>query len=201
MTDFTWVAGNPKTKIANVAESKNVKKIEEFKKCLEVFGELHGAVSKIGEDNILNNPKLQEAIDRCLKLKGQFKVVKRDISVLRRIPVGEKVARNRQYLEVPLVWRSVLPVKAVKVRTFEGHTIKAKVPHPTAQAVKQIEKHGEKFDKMEIWWVPNDLVAKKIPDPVLVGRIDLPNIGRVYFELHRWVDETSESAYWSKEGY
>jgi hypothetical protein len=73
--------------------------------------------------------------------------------------------------------------------------------------MEQLSKHGNRFDHCECWWVPNSFNIEKkpkpkTPDPILVGVITVPVLKKKYcFELHRWIDETVETGWWSLEGY
>jgi hypothetical protein len=102
----------------------------------------------------------------------------------------------------PLVWSAKLPAKPVQVIRKGYKRFEAKTPEPTVEAGMLLAKHKDKFDHMEVWWVPKDVLVIKEPvDPILVGAIKVPNFDTVYFELCRWVDEGVETGWWAREGY
>jgi hypothetical protein len=141
---------------------------------------------------------------RCLELAKQFPVVKLDATVKRYVKTscGGKI-------EAPLVFHTRLPAKPIMLQevVYSGYryNVSAKVPHPPEQAIQAIKEHGQKFDWLEVWWVPSDVLVEKIPDPdpILVGAVKHPYADQAmyHFELHRWIDESVELGYWSKEGY
>lgn len=107
-------------------------------------------------------------------------------------------------ISVPLVWSSRLPAKQHTTIHSGNYNFTAKTPQPTSQAMALLKEHKDKFDHMELWWVPKDVLVEAIPpkpiDPILVGVVKLANRS-VCFELCRWIDETTEEGWWSKEGY
>jgi len=165
----------------------------------------------------LDFPKIEKALQRCAKLKRSFKIVRKDTATLR------KMEKDKVEFEIPLVFSVELPAplmwkgyatkdgKVVSLKDARsemynhgGYELKLQVPPPTKEAITAIktEKVKKQFDSMELWWVPLDIMVEKIePDPVLVGKVNVPGIGDVYFEQTRWIDESVESGYWTKEGY
>lgn len=159
---------------------------------------------------IYKNPELgeklkQEEQEKRLAKKKSLK--KKSIAYKRRrapsLPISFKPVET---VSIPLVWSTKVPAKPFQMLTKGQHRFKAKTPEPTAKAIDLLMKHKEKFDHMEVWWVPRDVLASVIPkkqpvDPILVGAVKLPNIDTIYFELCRWEDEGVEIGWWSKEGY
>jgi len=137
-------------------------------------------------------------------------MVKLDESAVRTIR-----GKSGSEVKIPLVFRTGLPAKAVvtkRVKPDSGSGIpylshlevKARVPKPTYEALEALNTHRQKFDRMEVWWIPKDLkvveVIKK-PDPMIVGVAQVDGKLEYFFEVYRWIDETVEDAYWAKEGY
>lgn len=151
------------------------------------------------------------AFRRCVELEKQFPVVTRDASCTRMVKRESTGYNDRgpTEVEIPLIFYAQLPVKRrTKIEIpIEGershYEISATSPVPTVEATRAIAQHREKFDHLEVWWVPNDVLVEIIPDPdpLLVGVIDIPNGEKMYFELHRWIDESVESGWWAREGY
>ena len=159
-----------------------------------------------------NLEKLKEAarqIRLCEDLSKTFRMVSRNSNLNRQVkgPGSKKV-------DVPLVFAHKLPLPTFYTEVVqlpaehrswrpEEVEIKTRVPSPTPEALRAIKEHESKFDHLELWWVPNDILVTPIekPDPILVGYVGVPHYSGVYFELHRWVDESVESKYWAKEGY
>lgn len=145
---------------------------------------------------------------RCDELSRQFRVVERDSSVTRQVNVEDSYGRKAGTVNIPLVLSSKLPAPRVHKELVTGekresYSVKAVVPHPTKEAIDAIRQHRDLFDWIEVWWVPNDVLIEKLPDPdpIVVGAVSINRDKTYYFELHRWVDETVEVAWWSKEGY
>ena len=139
---------------------------------------------------------------RCEEMSQQFQVVTCDKSCKRQVKTS-----LGHVIEIPLLFVARLPAKALtKVRVTCGsgvYDVTSRTPSPPPEAIAMMKEHSHKFDFMQVWWVPNDILITEIPkpDPILVGCIKTDN-GRHYaFELYRWIDETVESAWWSKEGY
>lgn len=132
---------------------------------------------------------------RCLKIP--FKLVELDITEKRRTRCVDAKG-SEVWIDLPLLWGVRLPAKPILSVNVDGFKVQSTVPSPTPEAVKLIKETKGLFDSYELYWVPNDIRVEKIPDPdpILVGVI------KPYrFELTRWVDETVEEAWWSKEGY
>ena len=140
---------------------------------------------------------------KASELARQFRAIKHD-------PTAVRTLTEKHSVEVPLVFRTKLPARhtvSLTVRrnvpyNSSSYKVTAKVPRPPDEALKALALHREKFDWMEVWWVPKDVHVTEIrPDPILIGTVAVgPNSG-YHFELHRWVDESVESAYWASEGY
>jgi hypothetical protein len=155
-----------------------------------------------------NGPaKTIRALQRCVQLSAEFKIVERDETAIRKI----KVKADNQYgtdsvADVPLVFHTRLPAKIKTKLDFrcgdKRFTAEAVTPMPTTEALDAIRKHGKRFDRVELWWVPNDLLVERIePDPIIVGVVEVPGNRAMHFELHRWIDESVEVGWWSREGY
>lgn len=151
------------------------------------------------------------ALRRCHYLAQQFKVVEIDRSCTRNVKT-----KDDKIVEFPLIFHSPIPAKRVTTLEFRDpeHAnerepwryvlrCSAMTPLPTLEATHQISKHRDKFDHLEVWWVPNDILVERIekPDPILVGAVVVPNHETMYFELCRWIDESVESGWWSREAY
>lgn len=148
-----------------------------------------------------------KSIDRVFELSEQFPPIMRDPEIRRKVQSKSRFG-DSPIVEIPLVFYAELPAQNITrqlVFAMNGGQVQvsAVTPVPTEKALQMIKEHKSKFDKLEIWWVPNDILVEKLPDPdpVLVGRIDVKHVGSIYFELCRWVDESVESGYWSREGY
>lgn len=149
-------------------------------------------------------------LKRCADLEEQFLCVTFDYSIKRKITYFDQNRKENRVEQAPLVWRTALPAKPVtKINEFSSRT-----PIPVPEALVAMEKHKHLFDGIELWWVPKDILVEKLPDPdpILVGRVgrwhDSHNVDEyrkkyelAFFELHRWIDETVEEGWWSKEGY
>jgi hypothetical protein len=146
-------------------------------------------------------------LQRCLELEKEFRVVRRDETCIRKV----KVVNERFQVDVPLIFVSQIPAKSMvsfTKRIRRDHMefdvkISSQVPVPPQEALSLLSRHKAKFDYTEVWWVPNDILVEKLPDPdpIIVGAIRFPQDKRAYFEIYRWVDTTVESEYWSKEAY
>lgn len=154
--------------------------------------------SKKWNDNLAADIR---ALRRAHLLSKQFKQVKIDKTVTRL------VNGTRHQIKIPLVFQAELPIKVIHqfhvTIDRETYQVSCKAPMPTNEAISALKEHGSKFDHTEVWWVPNDVLVERIPDPdpIVVGCIKLHRADHVYFELHRWTDESVETAYWAKEGY
>lgn len=144
-------------------------------------------------------------LKRCAELSKEFRQVQLDAS-------ARRVVEWRGFrLDIPLLFSARLPMPAMaekdgrSVSTGTSFNVTAKTPAPTAEALQAIKDHGHKFDWLECWWVPKDLIiTEKNPDPILVGAIATSlkdDQNAVYFELHRWIDTGVEDAWWAAEGY
>jgi hypothetical protein len=147
-------------------------------------------------------------LKRAIRLRDKFgwKVVKIDDKTTRKAKARSDMnGRVPHETNIPLVWRSKIPAPAKVSIQVNGYNISTRTPAPTPEAEKVCREHRHRFSWLEVAWVPKDenLFAVPIPkpDPVLVGALDLGNGRAIYLELTRWVDETVESAYWSKEAY
>lgn len=146
---------------------------------------------------------------RCSDLERQFRVVSLDTSVKRLVPGTDSYGRFVVNIEVPLVWSARLPLAKVvelkgrQTNSTNEYRCKANTPMPTMEAIQALKKHGHLFEWHEVWWVPNEVLVEKLPDPdpILVGGVKIHNDQTYYFELHRWIDENVELGWWSKEGY
>jgi hypothetical protein len=101
-----------------------------------------------------------------------------------------------------------LPLKTVTTKRVKGkngndYELKANTPLPTREGLTAIKLHKDKFDKLALWWVPNEITVEEFKelDPILVGKIETKFHGNICFELCRWVDDNFEAEYWSKEAY
>lgn len=144
-------------------------------------------------------------LKRAAALSGSFKVVERDETVMRRVTA--KSGYTTKQVNVPLLFHTRLPAKimttievSVDRETFRATAV---TPMPTTEALSAMRQHRKKFDWVELWWVPNDVLVEKIPDPdpIVVGAVKVAGGEVFYFELHRWIDETVEAGWWTKEGY
>lgn len=154
--------------------------------------------------------KIIRGLRRCDELSKLFTPVDRDPAVTRSVTAEFRSSSYRsedRKISIPLVFACKLPAPRVYTATVtvdrESYSVKAIVPHPTPEALTAIRNHGDLFDWCEVWWVPNDVLIEKIPDPdpIVVGAVEIKKDRMYYFELHRWVDETVEVGWWSKEGY
>jgi len=160
--------------------------------------------ASIGKKTKWEDSRISSAIRvlrKCVEIEQKFRVVTLDDTVKRSVEYARKT------VEIPLVFHSRLPVKAITKMTHvvgrDTYEVKARTPQPTIEALEAMREHGQLFDHLEVWWVPNDILIEKIPDPdpIVVGAIKVPRYGYTHFELHRWVDEDVELAWWSREGY
>ncbi len=154
-------------------------------------------IKNVGEE-ITELESTRAVLERCVELEKQFNVVKRDLGVLRPC-----TSSKGNIFMIPLVFGVKLPATVYAVHEQDNAKFRARVPRPTPEASDALREHGGKFDHMELWWVPRDILVEEIPDhdPILVGAIDIPRIGTRFFELHRWIDETVEDGWWKSEGY
>ena len=148
--------------------------------------------------------KDRRALERCLELSKSFRLVKIDESFKAKLktPDGSTII-------APLVFSVNLPVKSITKRRVSGqngkdYELKAQTPLPTKEGLEAIRTHKNKFDKLALWWVPNDIVIEEVAkevDPIIVGKIETSMYGDICFELHRWVDDNFEAEYWAREAY
>lgn len=152
---------------------------------------------------------LMRGLIRCYALAEKFRVVDRDPAIKRNATISRDGYSQRDVaVKIPLVFACKLPAPRVHKETIiadgrETYSAKAIVPHPTPEALEALSRHRKLFDWVELWWVPNDVLVEKLPDPdpIIVGAVEIECDRTYYFELHRWVDETVELGWWSKEGY
>lgn len=141
------------------------------------------------------------ALRRCESLATMFREVQRDESVKRKVKIDSRLS-----LEAPLIFHASIPASRITTIEFyierQHYSAKALTPMPTIEALDAIRQHQHLFDDVEVWWVPNDILIEKVPDPdpIVVGVIRVGD-DRFYYELHRWVDEDHELSWWSKEAY
>lgn len=142
------------------------------------------------------------SLRRCEELSRQFREVQRDETVTRQM----KVARSNNVVDIPLIFHTGLPVKReTTITVYKGrdsYSATARSPMPTVEAIEAMRAHKHLFDHLEVWWVPNDVLVEKLPDPdpILVGAVRVDD-EKFYYELHRWIDEDAELGWWSKEAY
>jgi len=151
-------------------------------------------------------------LDRIIELSKTFKQVKIDHAAKRQAKAKKWDGFSAKYetgtVEVPLIFVSKLPAQASVTITSTGggltrrYRVTARVPVPPKEAIDALRQHKDKFDHMEVWWVPNSVLVTPIPkpDPILVGAVQT---GKeiLYFDVYRWVDEDYEDGYWTREGY
>lgn len=160
------------------------------------------SVHKRDKTKEVYHPDAIRFLRRAAALSEQFPVVQFDDTAKRKMKV-----RHSTTIEAPLLFYAQLPLKpTTTIRHYEsnyGYNLTSRTPQPTKKAIKALKDHGKKFDRLQLWWVPNDVLVEKIPDPdpILVGIIDMDKYGSYSFELARWVDESVEAGYWAKEGY
>jgi hypothetical protein len=136
-------------------------------------------------------------VRRLAILEDQFRVVVLDKAADREAP-GYGRAR------IPLIFHTRLPAKPVTEIRHGDFRCNARTPHPPLEAQKALLEHGEKFDHVELWWVPKQVEVTLVKDPILAGAIAVPGGSEqreIHFEIFRWVDESVESKYWVGEGY
>jgi hypothetical protein len=152
--------------------------------------------------------KTVRQLERAVAWSAQFPMVEFDESCTRLISVktNEHYSSDAQ-VEAPLLFRTRLPASTKTKMTFRSgetdYSAIAITPMPTMEAIQAIRQHGKKFDELQLWWVPHDILGEKIPDPdpMVVGVIHVPGHPDFFFELHRWIDETVEASWWTREGY
>jgi hypothetical protein len=160
-----------------------------------------------------------EYLERCAALEEEFDEVTLDKSAVRFMERNGNQLRQRAVeaahtFQVPLIFTASLPAKPMTEIKIDHQILKSKTPTPTREASQKMREHGHKFDGLEIWWVPKDiLIEEKDPDPILVGWVrpfagyntiyqgSKSVIEPTYFELHRWVDDVVEEGWWAKEAY
>jgi hypothetical protein len=185
--------------IANVVK-RIPKRAEQM--TMTLFGAHRGFASLVFEIDTLK---------RCDALAKEFKVVRRDQTPVNRkirLPMRDSWNRGTDKFQewdfsAPLAWAVKLPSKKEFEMQSGGLLVRALVPPPPVEAVEQLKKHGKKFDRTEVWWVPKDILVLRppSPDPIVVGIVGTQTLGEFCFELHRWIDEDYENSYWAKEGY
>ena len=149
------------------------------------------AIQWFGEAKCLDWDVLKvafEGIKKAMELARQFPRVERDEKVVRKVRPSNSQSVE---IEVPLVFHAKLPLqKTIQFqRTIGQHRYKCstRVPNPTPEAIAALKSHADKFDAVELWWVPNDILVEKIPDPdpMLVGVVTITPSKHLYFELKR----------------
>lgn len=164
---------------------------------VEFFGAYH-------QDSLESMQKTIVALEKCIPLEQSFKSVTIDQTATRIIKCKCKRYGDDSMADivVPLIWNAKVPLGTFHEMEIRGYKIKTRTPAPVKKAIEEIKKHKDKFDEIQLWWVPRDFIVEKIPDPdpIIVGVIKSPAID-FCFELHRWIDESVEDEYWTKEGY
>ena len=155
-----------------------------------------------------SSAKTIRSLERAVSLSAIFPVVELDSSATRiiRTDKKERYAETAD-IEVPLVFTTLLPASIKTTIKFtvgkQDYEASATTPMPTTEALAAIRQHKDKFDALQLWWVPNDILVEAIPDPdpMVVGVIEVPGNPSFFFELHRWIDESVEAGWWTREGY
>lgn len=147
--------------------------------------------------------KDRKQLKRCVELAKEFKIVEIDKTCERRIKT-----KTGEVITCQLVFSVNLPLHTVTTKRVKGkngneYELKTQTPLPTKEVLNAIKIHRGKFDKVALWWVPNEIICDEVKDldPMLVGSIRTNNHGDIHFELVRWIDENYEAEYWTKEGY
>lgn len=155
--------------------------------------------------------RTERGLRRAQALAAEFPMVARDLTVTRAVQ-GQRNQPGwtpaEAQVTVPLVFAVRLPTG--RTHTFEAKNrvgtnvrVSATVPTPPREALQALAAHQTRFDRCEVWWVPNQVLVEPLPkpDPILVGVCDAGWAGPQCFTLHRWIDDTVEAAYWAREGY
>src|SRR5438105_4754850 len=113
--------------------------------------------------------QVAKSLRRCRDLAKEFHVVSRDESIKRQAK-----GTNGFTVEVPLVFSTNLPAKPFlhfNAQDETGYSVRvtAQTPFPTTRVAKAIKQHGKRFDHLEVWWVPNEVLIEPLPlpDPIL----------------------------------
>ena len=95
------------------------------------------------------------------------------------------------------------------LRRPDRYTVTAVTPVPQDAALDALQKHGDRFDHTEVWWVPKDVTVREVrprpADPIIVGVVEAPrknrDAERFCFELYRWEQPDLERPYFAHEAY
>lgn len=180
--------------------------------------------------------KRAKAMTRVVDLAKVFRMVHLDDTIKRKVRVENRWLGSMKSITVPFIFSCKLPAKTKTsytvviaprereqrvprrfgLRRFrlssnrgERYTVSAMTPRPPDAALDVIQKHADKFDHTEVWWVPKDLQVKAVrersADPIVVGVILAPRKDkepeRFCFELYRWEQPDLEKPYFAHEAY
>ena len=183
------------------AKGKKMLTILNELQCSDMFFEegvrsgLKGNIQQIESD--LRAIEFAKVVDRQTGLKA----VERSKQKLKYRVQGQEVSLD-------MVWEVKLPAPqrkaCVEVSGQYGGTIKAEssIPLPPIEAINLMKHYRKTFNFFALWWVPKDIkiTVTVPPDPILLGVV-LGGRTRIYFELHRWIDETVEDPYYNAVAY
>jgi len=185
---------------------KNAELIRSVMTKLEAFTDEERSYLSIGDNKIRLKGQLEEC-ERAIELSKEFRRIKLDTSVTREVHTRRANTFGEGHpikITVPLVFTAKLPApRRVSKRGIGTQFMAvARVPEPPKDALDALNTHGSKFDHMEVWWIPSDILVQPIPkpDPIIVGVIKV-GTEPIHFEIYRWTDERVESKYWAREGY
>ena len=144
----------------------------------------------IGINYIYKNIKSE--YEKVMAISEKFPIVEIDTTLTKKMK-----ANNGNIVEMPLLFHTNLPAnKTTSIFVNDKFTITSDTPYPTTKTIELLKTHKNDFDGFELWWVPKDIIMEEVkPDPILVGYINYKYLGKTYFELTRWIDESTEEIY------
>ena len=182
---------------------------EELKKDLSKIGKLKlfFTTGEAGE-MVKIVKKRAKALTKANELSKEFRMVRLDTSIKRKVVVTERWTEREIELPVPFIFSSRLPAKSKTSYTItvgrksdedqprrgrmrfrfsrrrgqSKYKVTSVTPIPQDAALEALQKHASKFDYTEVWWVPKDINVKEIkppvPDPIVVGVVEAPRKNR-----------------------
>jgi hypothetical protein len=166
---------------------------------------LSGYSSKISKYRPLR--RIADAIrklKKCNDLNKSFDLIEIDKNVVSEIRVYDGYNRFLEDKNISIFQKTKIPSKKnIDIRMEAGkdsRSILLEVPYPTTDAINQIQNYLNKFESIELWWIPSEIFKKEKFDKIciIVGVINIPEYGKFCFKLYSWIDSLVNISWWEK---